>query len=265
MFGRGENLGRLDSQLQRADASERQTAEEGRTTISKAMKYIEEGITPPEATKEKNTFIRKLLKAQMLLESCVETVLINKLGSFKFPVAKRLGELWTFPSDHPPIAAVLTLGNHSIKVASWNVLNRNYYKYEKGRENRIVEKIEEMLGKGFELLCLQECWPEFLKHLGETLKERQPEFLMRCSGEEADKNQEANLSFETLSSFFQNAAHNAPCRMVSQLASVIKLELNVLSTPWCAGDPFLLQVQPACLYFSFRFQREFQEGPGPLE
>eukprot|EP00435_Cladocopium_sp_Y103_P064114 s86_g25.t1 len=215
-----ENLRRLEHQLQCADVSEiyglesQQAAEVGSDILAKAMEYIEGCIAliaPPEAPKEKE-MSGKLLKTQLLLESCAETVLINKLGLFEVPLAKPLGELWKFPSDHPPIAAVLTLGNHSIKVASWNVLNRNYYKYieantqglrgseittyhvhKDGRESKIVEKIEEMLGKGFDILCLQECWPTLLKQLGEALRERRSDFQMRSSGEEADKNKEAIL------------------------------------------------------------------------
>ena len=204
-------MSRLKSRLHNIDESEKQAAEDGRDSIAKAMKYIPELLpeSPPEAPKEKDMLRTFLRKAQLLLESCVETVLIGKLGSFEVPVAKPLGKLWTFPSDHPPIAAMLKLGENSIKVASWNVLNRNYYKYidkdtqglkgseitmqhEAGtRESKIIEKIEEMLQNDFRILCLQECWPELLQQLGEALEERQPEVQMRCSGE--DKNQEAIL------------------------------------------------------------------------
>ena len=204
-------MSRLKSRLHNIDESEKQAAEDGRDSIAKAMGYIRELLpeSPPEAAKEKDMLRTFLRKAQMLLESCVETVLIGKLGSFEVPVAKPLGKRWTFPSDHPPIAAMLKLGENSIKVASWNVLNRNYYKYidkdtlglkgseitmqhEAGtRESRIIEKIEEMLQNDFRILCLQECWPELLQQLGEALEERQPEVQMRCSGE--DKNQEAIL------------------------------------------------------------------------
>ena len=204
-------MSRLKSRLHNIDESEKQAAEDGRDSIAKAMEYIPELLpeSPPAAPKEKDMLRTFLRKAQLLLESCVETVLIGKLGSFEVPVAKPLGKLWTFPSDHPPIAAMLKLGENSIKVASWNVLNRNYYKsidkdtqglkdseitlqHEAGtRESKIIEKIEEMLQNDFRILCLQECWPELLQQLGEALEERQPEVQMRCSGE--DKNQEAVL------------------------------------------------------------------------
>ena len=178
-------MSRLKSRLHNIDESEKQAAEDGRDSIAKAMEYIPELLpeSPPEAPKEKDMLRTFLHKAQLLLESCVETVLIGKLGSFEVPVAKPLGKLWTFPSDHPPIAAMLKLGENSIKVASWNVLNRNYYKYidkdtqglkgseitmqhEAGtRESKIIEKIEEMLQNDFRILCLQECWPELLQQL----------------------------------------------------------------------------------------------------
>ena len=206
----GTSLIGLKSRLHSIE-SEKQAAEDGRDSIARAMEYIPElPETPPEAAKEKNMMLRaSLRKAQLLLESCVETVLIAKLGSFEVPVAKPLGELWTFPSDHPPIAATFKLGENSIKVVSWNVLNRNYYKYidkntqglkgseitvqhEAGRrERKMIEKIEEMLQNDFRILCLQECWPELLQQLRGALEERQPEVQMLCS--EEDKNQEAIL------------------------------------------------------------------------
>ena len=172
------------------------------------MKYIlKKPIIDPETKKPCS---RGLHKAQLLLESCVETVVISKLGSFELPVAKRLGKLWQFPSDHPPIAAKLTLGECSLKVASWNVLNRNYYKYidadtqglkgsqittlheAERRESTIVEKIQEMLLKtNIHILCLEECWPELIAELKAALGENLL-FEMLCSGDEQDKNQEAS-------------------------------------------------------------------------
>ena len=140
----------------------------------------------------------------------MEPVVISKLGSFEFSVAKRLGELWQFPSDHPPIAAKLTFAEHPLNVASWNVLNRNYYKYidadtqglkgsqittlheAETRENVIIEKIQEMLLKThIHILCLQECWPELIAELKTALGESL-QFKMLCSGDEQDKNQEAS-------------------------------------------------------------------------
>ena len=170
------------------------------------MKYILKKPIIEPGTKQP---CRGLQKAQLLLESCVEAVVISKLGSFEFPVAKRLGELWQFPSDHPPIAAKLRLGKYAINVASWNVLNRNYYKYidadtqglkgsqittlheAERRESTIVEKIEEvLLRKNFHILCLQECWPELLAQLKEALGGTR-QFEIHCTGQEDDKNQEA--------------------------------------------------------------------------
>ena len=195
--------------------SEQPAAQDGLERIQDAMKYIPEKPRSESGTEKK--LCEGLRKAQLLLESCVETVVISKLGSFEFPVAKRLGELWQFPSDHPPIAAKLTLGERTIKVASWNVLNRNYYKYidadtqglkgsqittcheAKTREKVTVEKIEEMLlQKKIRILCLQECWPEILAELKEALGE-DPRFRMHCAGQEDDKNQEAShgLPFAT--------------------------------------------------------------------
>jgi predicted Fe-Mo cluster-binding NifX family protein len=210
----------LQSTLEKVESekSEQQAAEDGCHRIAEAMKYIEKFLEKqPESEKEiaiaaTAATAAGLQKAQLLLESSVETVLISKLGSLKFPMAKRLGELWKFPSDHPPIAAVLTLGKHSIKVASWNVLNRNYYKYieqdtqglkgseistyhEAGtRENKIIEKIQEMLQKDFHILCLQECWPELLEQLKGALAHHghHGHHEMECSGQEQDKNQEAS-------------------------------------------------------------------------
>ena len=175
------------------------------------MKYIPE--KPPSESGTEKKLCEGLRKAQLLLESCVETVVISKLGSFEFPVAKRLGELWQFPSDHPPIAAKLTLGKCSINVASWNVLNRHYYKYidadtqglkgsqittlheereAETRENVIIEKIQEMLLKtNIHILCLQECWPELVAELKAALGESL-QFEMLCSGDEQDKNTEAS-------------------------------------------------------------------------
>lgn len=201
--------------VEESEKSQQQAAEDGCHRIAEAMKYIEKFFEKqPESEKEIATAATGataagLQKAQLLLESSVETVLISKLGSLKFPMAKRLGELWKFPSDHPPIAAVLTLGKHSIKVASWNVLNRNYYKYieqdtqglkgseistyhEAGtRENKIIEKIQEVLQKEFHILCLQECWPELLEQLKGALGHH-GHHEMECSGQEQDKNQEAS-------------------------------------------------------------------------
>ena len=196
------------ARLYRAEETEKiekQAAEDGCDRIQDAMKHIPE--RPSEYTKE--DMLQKLHKAQLLLDSCVEAVLINQLGSFKSPVAERLGELWKFPSDHPPVGADLKLAKHSIKAVSWNVLNKNYYEYivadtqglkgseittyhEAGtREGKIVEKIQEMLQKNFQILCLQECWPELLEQLKGALREHRG-FEMHCSGEEQDKNQEAS-------------------------------------------------------------------------
>jgi hypothetical protein len=198
----------LQSRLESEKGSEKEAAHDGLERIRDAMKYIPEE-TPSESGTEKK-LCEGLHKAQLLLESCVEPVVISKLGSFEFPVAKRLGELWQFPSDHPPIAAKLTLAEHPLNVASWNVLNRNYYKYidadtqglkgsqittlheAETRENVIIEKIQEMLLKThIHILCLQECWPELIAELKEALGESL-QFKMICSGDEQDKNQEAS-------------------------------------------------------------------------
>ena len=198
----------MQSRLHSVEDSEQPAAQDGLERIRDAMKYIlKKPIIDPETKKPCS---RGLHKAQLLLESCVETVVISKLGSFEFPVAKRLGELWQFPSDHPPIAAKLTLGERTIKVASWNVLNRNYYKYidadtqglkgsqittlheAERRESTIVEKIQEMLLKtNIHILCLEECWPELIAELKAALGENLL-FEMLCSGDEQDKNQEAS-------------------------------------------------------------------------
>ena len=197
----------LQSRLHSVEDSEQPAAQDGLERIQDAMKYIKKPIIDPETKKPCS---RGLHKAQLLLESCVETVVISKLGSFEFPVAKRLGELWQFPSDHPPIAAKLTLGERTIKVASWNVLNRNYYKYidadtqglkgsqittlheAETRENIIIAKIKKMLLKTYiHMLCLQECWPELVAELKAALGESL-QFEMICSGDEQDKNQEAS-------------------------------------------------------------------------
>ena len=148
----------------------------------------------------------QLYKAQLVLESCVETVLIGKLGNCG-PLAKPLGELWTFPVNHVPLAALLTLGKHRIKVASWSVSNQIHQKstntatrrligsakteYQEATtpESRIIQKVKEMLQKNFDLLCLQGCWPELLEQMRDL--RAYSRFEMHCGGEEQDKSREA--------------------------------------------------------------------------
>ena len=191
---------RLQSQL---EESKLPAAEDALSRIADAMKYLPKG--PDESS------VLNCQKAQLLLESSVETCLISELGSFQSPVAARVGHLWKFPSDHPPIAAMLMVKGVHIKTASWNVLNRHYYKYidldtqglkgseitkhheAETREKSIIQKIQEMLENQFHVLSLQECWPELLEQLQATLSEKPglQMFQIICSGQEQDKNQEA--------------------------------------------------------------------------
>lgn len=200
----------METRLKKVQEKEKRAAQDGLESIQEALKYIAEDASADE---------KRLCKAQLLLESCVETVLISELGSFESPVAKRLGGRWEFPSDHPPIAANLSLRKHSIKVVSWNVLNRHYYKYidldtqglkdslitrlhqEGSREVEIVRRIREMMGKDFRIVCLQECWPELLIDLQKDLDQGPtPKFHMACTGQSTDKNQEARFSQTNLQS-----------------------------------------------------------------
>eukprot|EP00438_Fugacium_kawagutii_P005066 Skav200537 [mRNA] locus=scaffold676:51852:52613:+ [translate_table: standard] len=204
----------LGAQSLQDDKFEKQAAQEGIDCIQEALKYLPK--QPEVVGKEKEESIETdLHKAQLMLESCIETVIINKLGSLGFPkVAEKLGTLWQFPSDHPPIGAELALGKcDPIRAASWNVLNRHYYKHiatdtqglngsqittsheaeSERRETKIVERIKEMLEKGIHILCLQECWPEFLEQLSMAL-DSMAQFEMYCSGQKEDKNQEAILA-----------------------------------------------------------------------
>ena len=254
----GQSLCCLQSRLQSEKGSEKEAAQDGLERIQDAMKYIPQ--EPPSESGTEKKLCEGLRKAQLLLESCVETVVISKLGSFEFPVAKRLGELWQFPSDHPPIAAKLTLGECSINVASWNVLNRNYYKYidadmqglkgsqittlheereAETRENVIIEKIQEMLLKtNIHILCLQECWPELVAELEAALGESL-QFELICSGDEQDKNKEA--SHGESSDFLLHRPHY----MYIYIYTFIDAQNRALSKmPIWASPIYLLSTQP---------------------
>ncbi|CAL1151551.1 unnamed protein product, partial [Cladocopium goreaui] len=242
--------------LHSVEDSEQPAAQDGLERIRDAMKYIKKPIIDPETKKPCS---RGLHKAQLLLESCVETVVISKLGSFELPVAKRLGKLWQFPSDHPPIAAKLTLGECSLKVASWNVLNRNYYKYidadtqglkgsqittlheAERRESTIVEKIQEMLLKtNINILCLQECWPELIAELKAALGENLL-FEMLCSGDEQDKNQEVIVFDSKLR--VMDVPHHPPFsenskKVVTEVHFQLETESLRVVTTHVPGAPF---------------------------
>ncbi|CAK9025248.1 Protein NLRC3 [Durusdinium trenchii] len=246
-----QSLKDMETRLKKVQEKEKRAAQDGLESIQEALKYIAEDASADE---------KRLCKAQLLLESCVETVLISELGSFESPVAKRLGGRWEFPSDHPPIAANLSLRKHSIKVVSWNVLNRHYYKYidldtqglkdslitrlhqEGSREVEIVRRIREMMGKDFRIVCLQECWPELLIDLQKDLDQGPtPKFHMACTGQSTDKNQEVIIYHEELK--LLNMKHHAyksnPKKVVTEALFALDGTVTLRAvTTHVPGDPF---------------------------
>lgn len=98
----------------------------------------------------------------------------------------RLAEAWKFPSDHLPVSAVID----GLEIASWNVLNSCFLSWvtekdtqglngslittlsQKEREQMVVDKILEMIHHPQypkQIICLQECGPEFLNELSNSL------------------------------------------------------------------------------------------------
>ena len=211
---------KLLREKQAAAGMEREAASEGLASVSLCLAKLEKVSTKVTG--------RDVLEAvQLELEGSAGLVVTNMLGSMP-RLAKPLGWQWQMPSDHLPIGAVICVAGRKLRAASYNVLNKRYYKYIQsdsqglqgslistlhgtpdegaggeegdaladGRERRVAELVFAMLHppppphfERVHLLSLQECSPDFLRILKKKLN-KHGRYEVLQSGEE-DANQEA--------------------------------------------------------------------------
>ena len=217
----------LDGQMHHTQSStevEREEKEEARTCVRQCLEMLEQKAAFEGDVRMDN--IQETLEVvQGLLEACSDVVIMNKLGSLPHRLAAPMGKMWQFPSDHPPVGATVTVNEAKpLHVASWNVLNKSYYKFiaedtqglngsliselharespessdrADAREHRIADITQKMLCREHypvSLICLQECSADFLRVLKRRLGEvGMPRFRLLQSGQDDDKNQEVGF------------------------------------------------------------------------
>lgn len=201
-------LGALGSE-QEAEAAEVAAARQCLKQLQSRLEAISEAS---EAAAPKALVM--LIEAKELLEGTASLMLVNRMGSFEHfesSLAEPLHDLWDFASDHPPVGARIELKGDggALNLASFNVLNMHYMKFidkdwqglegSKMQQSPAEQRAEELVSVILRILhhpshpkavlCLQECWPEFLNLLEAKLGAQG--CSMRCTGDRSQKNQEA--------------------------------------------------------------------------
>lgn len=164
---------------------------------SLALQVIWEGFNSLDELKNKNylEFASHLLMAAIRMNQMIPQLkLLKQQKELQAAIQKLCGDLhekWQFPSDHLPIGIVVD----GMEIISFNVLNDAYiewiYKDTQGlnhsliteldkkindegltlRDKYVIDMILKMLSQSDNraLLCLQECSPQFLKELENSL------------------------------------------------------------------------------------------------
>ncbi|CAE7811584.1 NLRC3 [Symbiodinium necroappetens] len=213
-----ESLSQLSEDLQSLQAKLGEAAKAPEDAEAAAARScLEELQSRLEAISEASDddALAMLTEAKELLEGSASLMLVNRMGSFEHfesSLSEPLHELWDFASDHPPVGARIVLkgsGFGALNVASFNVLNMHYMKYidndwqglkgSKMQQSPAEQRAEELVSVILRILhhpshpkavlCLQECWSEFLNLLEAKLGAQG--CRIRCTGDRSQKNQEA--------------------------------------------------------------------------